>query len=100
MTLRPKKLNAPIENMMAKQDPKTVGVEIICRHPRGISKYGEVLWKKKCRNGIAARVVIIPKNPSSETAARGSTLYRAMIFSSTTCRSTLLDIANLRIAMP
>ncbi len=38
VTLSPKKLKAPMENMMAKQDPRTVGVEMICLQPRGMSK--------------------------------------------------------------
>jgi len=38
VTLNPKKLKAPIENMMAKHDPSTVGVDMIWCHPRGISK--------------------------------------------------------------
>ena len=38
VTLRPKKLNAPMLSMMAKHDHRTVGVEMIWCQPRGMSK--------------------------------------------------------------
>jgi hypothetical protein len=72
VTLRPKKLNAPMLIAIASEAHITGGLLMIWCQPRGTSKYDDFLWNARWRKGMAAAVVRPPNVPSRATAASGS----------------------------
>jgi hypothetical protein len=75
VTLSPKKLNKLILIAIATPLYMTVGVVIICVHPRGRSKKGDLeATEGSERMGKSRRMEMVPKRPSNPTATRGETL--------------------------